>query len=123
MCRSKPWRCGRPEVEGCGMPGWGAIDSGTPPLGRTNLSLMAAGVLFLTRLTATLGWCTMPRRSPKRTPTPSRYVSIKFAAERAGVSTDTIRRMIADGTLAASRFRGQIRIAIEDIDAAMWPIN
>ena len=65
----------------------------------------------------------MPRRSAKRTPNPSRYVSIEFAAERAGVSTDTIRRRIADGTLAAYRFRGQIRIAIEDIDAAMWPIN
>ena len=70
-----------------------------------------------------LGWRAMPRRSAKRTPNPSRYVSIKFAAERADVSTDTIRRMIADGTLAAYRFRGQIRIAIEDIDAAMWPIN
>ncbi|MFI6220135.1 excisionase family DNA-binding protein [Nocardia salmonicida] len=70
-----------------------------------------------------LGWRAMSRRSAKRTPNPSRYVSIKFAAERAGVSTDTIRRMIADGTLAAYRFRGQIRIAIEDIDAAMWPIN
>ncbi|WP_431954485.1 excisionase family DNA-binding protein [Nocardia lijiangensis] len=39
----------------------------------------------------------------------SRYVSIKFAAERASVSKDTIRRMIADGTLPAYRFRGQIR--------------
>ncbi|MEV0855137.1 excisionase family DNA-binding protein [Nocardia fluminea] len=65
----------------------------------------------------------MARRSAKRTANPSRYVSIRFAAERADVSTDTIRRMIADGTLAAYRFRGQIRIAIEDIDAAMWPIN
>ncbi|MFD6394566.1 excisionase family DNA-binding protein [Nocardia sp. NPDC060259] len=65
----------------------------------------------------------MSRRSPKRTPNPSRYVSIKFAAERAGVSTDTIRRMIADATLPAYRFRGQIRIALEDIDAAMRPIN
>ncbi|MFD5179473.1 excisionase family DNA-binding protein [Nocardia sp. NPDC058379] len=65
----------------------------------------------------------MSRRSPKRSSNPSRYVSIKFAAERAGVSTDTIRRMIADGALPAYRFRGQIRIALEDIDAAMRPIN
>ncbi|MFC9665550.1 excisionase family DNA-binding protein [Nocardia sp. NPDC127606] len=70
-----------------------------------------------------VGLACHPRRSAKRTPNPSRYVSVKFAAERAGVSTDTIRRMIADGTLAAYRFRSQIRIAIEDIDAAMWPIN
>lgn len=65
----------------------------------------------------------MSRRRPKRAPNPSRYVSIKFAAERAGVSTDTIRRMIADATLPAYRFRRQIRIALEDIDAAMRPIN
>ncbi|MEU4649562.1 excisionase family DNA-binding protein [Nocardia fluminea] len=65
----------------------------------------------------------MPRRSPKRTPNPSRYVSIKFAAERTGVSTDAIRRIIADGSLPAYRFRGQIRVAIEDIDAAMRPLN
>ncbi|MEV0688209.1 excisionase family DNA-binding protein [Nocardia sp. NPDC050378] len=39
---------------------------------------------------------------------------MKFAAERAGVSRDTIRRIIADGTLAAYRFRGQIRIALEE---------
>ncbi|WP_406231203.1 hypothetical protein [Nocardia sp. NBC_01009] len=29
--------------------------------------------------------------------------------------------MIADGTLPAYRFRGQIRIAIEDLDKAMRP--
>ncbi|MCM6774407.1 excisionase family DNA-binding protein [Nocardia sp. CDC159] len=53
------------------------------------------------------------------TPTPSRYVSINSAAARAGVSKDTIRRMIADGNLPAYRFRGQIRIALEDVDKAM----
>jgi excisionase family DNA binding protein len=54
---------------------------------------------------------------------PSRYVSIKSVADRASVSTDTIRRMIADGQLRAYRFRGQIRIAIEDIDHAMHPVR
>ncbi len=53
----------------------------------------------------------------------SRYVSIKFAAERASVSKDTIRRMIADGNLPAYRFRGQIRIAVEDVDKAMRPLR
>ncbi|MGQ4614999.1 excisionase family DNA-binding protein [Nocardia sp. R7R-8] len=59
----------------------------------------------------------------KPAPVPSRYVSIGFAAHRASVSKDTIRRMIADGTLPAYRFRGQIRIAIEDIDKAMRPLR
>nr|WP_280334275.1 excisionase family DNA-binding protein [Nocardia wallacei] len=54
---------------------------------------------------------------------PSRYVSIGAAAERASVSKDTIRRMIADGSLPAYRFRGQIRIAVEDIDRAMRPLR
>ncbi|WP_369801583.1 excisionase family DNA-binding protein [Nocardia sp. NRRL WC-3656] len=43
------------------------------------------------------------------------------AAQRASVSRDTIRRMIADGQLPAYTFRGQVRIAAEDIDKAMWP--
>ncbi|MFE6921093.1 excisionase family DNA-binding protein [Nocardia sp. NPDC057663] len=64
-----------------------------------------------------------PGVAPKRTSNPSHYVSVRFAAERAGVSVDTVRRMIADGTLPAYRFRGQIRIAVEDVDAAMRPIN
>ncbi|WP_109527671.1 MULTISPECIES: excisionase family DNA-binding protein [Nocardia] len=64
---------------------------------------------------------TGPRKTPP-TPSPSRYVSIGFAAHRASVSKDTIRRMIADGTLPAYRFRGQIRIAIDDIDKAMRPL-
>lgn len=57
---------------------------------------------------------------PKR---PSRYVSITEAARRAGVSPDTIRRMIADGQIPAYRFRGQVRIGFEDIDQAMRPIQ
>ncbi|WP_185757056.1 excisionase family DNA-binding protein [Nocardia bhagyanarayanae] len=50
-------------------------------------------------------------------------MSIEFAAERASVTKDTNRRMIADGTPPAYRFRGQIRIALEDIDAAMRPLR
>ena len=57
------------------------------------------------------------------TRSPSRYMSIKAAAQRAGVSKDTIRRMIADGTLPAYRFRNQIRLAAEDVDKAMRPIR
>jgi excisionase family DNA binding protein len=62
-------------------------------------------------------------RKIQPTSSPSRYVSIGFAAHRASVSKDTIRRMIADGGLPAYRFRGQIRIAIEDIDKAMRPLR
>ncbi|MFC9470973.1 excisionase family DNA-binding protein [Nocardia sp. NPDC056952] len=94
-----------------------------PRLSPSAATTTADTACYTTRAAGLLGRCAVARRSTKRTTNPSRYVSIKFAAERADVSTDTIRRMIADGTLAAYRFRGQIRIAIEDIDAAMWPIN
>ncbi|MEU7138765.1 helix-turn-helix domain-containing protein [Nocardia sp. NPDC046473] len=63
----------------------------------------------------------MRRHEP--TATPGRYVSIGDAADRASVSKDTIRRMIAAGELHAHRFRGQIRIAVEDIDQAMRPVR
>ncbi|WP_156161825.1 excisionase family DNA-binding protein [Nocardia vulneris] len=56
------------------------------------------------------------------TQNPSHYVSIKSASSRASVSPDTIRRMIAVGDLPAYRFRGQVRIAVEDIDKAMRPL-
>lgn len=65
-------------------------------------------------------------RSPQGhfpTGSPQRYISIGAAAEYASVSKDTIRRMIADGTLPAYRFRGQVRIAIEDVENAMRPIQ
>ena len=52
---------------------------------------------------------------------PSRYVSIAEAAQRASVNRDTVRRMIADGQLPAYRFRGHVRIAVEDIDKDARP--
>ncbi|WP_280368360.1 helix-turn-helix domain-containing protein [Nocardia wallacei] len=54
---------------------------------------------------------------------PSRYISIGEAAARTSVSKDTIRRMIAAGELPAYRFRGQVRIAVEDVDKAMRPLR
>ncbi|WP_067865562.1 excisionase family DNA-binding protein [Nocardia shimofusensis] len=62
-------------------------------------------------------------RDTSPTGSPQRYISIGAAAEYASVSKDTIRRMIADGTLPAYRFRGQVRIAIEDVENAMRPIQ
>ncbi|MFF0501616.1 excisionase family DNA-binding protein [Nocardia aobensis] len=59
--------------------------------------------------------------APSSSIPPSHYVSIAEAAQRASVSRDTIRRMIADGQLPAHRFRGQVRSAVEDIDKATRP--
>lgn len=49
-------------------------------------------------------------------------LSIRDAAEAFGVSTDTIRRRIADGTLPAFKVGRVIRIRPEDVDAFMRPI-
>ncbi|WP_405165510.1 excisionase family DNA-binding protein [Nocardia sp. NBC_01499] len=65
----------------------------------------------------------MTRRDHADLGRPSYYLSIPAAAGRACVSRDTIRRMIASGQLKAYRFRGQIRIAIEDFDNAMRPVR
>ncbi|MGV9832896.1 excisionase family DNA-binding protein [Nocardia niigatensis] len=65
----------------------------------------------------------MNRYDDSTRPKPQYYLSIQAAAERASVSTDTVRRMIATGRLRAYRFGGQIRIAIEDFDLAMRPLR
>ncbi|WP_416063476.1 helix-turn-helix domain-containing protein [Rhodococcus indonesiensis] len=66
----------------------------------------------------------MARRTT-RTPftTSSHYVSIADAAERLGVSTDTIRRLISSGELAAYRVRNAIRLKTEDVDATLRRVN
>lgn len=65
----------------------------------------------------------MIRHNDTNKPRPRYYLSIKATADRACVSTDTVRRMIAGGQLRAYRFGGQIRIAIEDFDKAMRPVQ
>ncbi|BEK89516.1 excisionase family DNA-binding protein [Nocardia seriolae] len=65
----------------------------------------------------------MSRHHDTSGPRPKYYLSIQAAADRADVSTDTVRRMIAAGRLRAYRFGGQIRIAIEDFDLAMRPLR
>lgn len=60
-----------------------------------------------------------------------RYVSIQEAAEMLSVSAKTIRRMIARGDLPAyslgkrgpSNAHPNLRIRVEDIDAAMHRVN
>lgn len=50
-------------------------------------------------------------------------VSIAQAAERAGVSRDTIRRRIADGSLPAARLGPRlIRLDPADVDALLRPV-
>jgi excisionase family DNA binding protein len=56
-------------------------------------------------------------------PTPPLYVSLTVAAERLGVSERTIRRRIADGSLAGYRFGPRLlRVCREDLDAQLRPI-
>ena len=59
-----------------------------------------------------------------RDPSRHRYFSILEAAEYLGVTTRTIRQMIADGRLTGYRLGARvIRLRREDIDAAMQPIG
>lgn len=51
------------------------------------------------------------------------YVSIEEAARIAGLSTKTIRRRIADGSIPAFRFGPRsIRIKLADLEAAAKPV-
>ncbi|KEF99972.1 MULTISPECIES: excisionase family DNA-binding protein [Mycobacterium] len=59
----------------------------------------------------------MPGRSNK-------YVSIADAADYLGVTTRTIRQMIADGRLRGYRSGHRlVRLRIDEIDAAMQPFG
>lgn len=59
----------------------------------------------------------------RSTTTPRRHLaSINQAAEYAAVSTKTIRRRIADGTLTGYRFGRVIRIDLDELDDAIRPI-
>ena len=52
-----------------------------------------------------------------------RLARIPDAAEYADVSTKTIRRRIADGTLTGYRFGGRlIRVDLDELDGALRPI-
>lgn len=57
-------------------------------------------------------------------PTRRRYVTINDAAEYLGVTERTIRKMIADRRLTGYRMsRRVIRLDLNEIDAAMRPMN
>lgn len=65
-----------------------------------------------------------PVRSQKTSRAGRAYISINEAAEYLGVTSRTIRSMVADGRLRAYR-SGQrlVRLRIEEIDAAMQPFG
>ncbi|MGB3285314.1 helix-turn-helix domain-containing protein [Mycolicibacter algericus] len=55
---------------------------------------------------------------------PSGYLSIAQSAEYLGVTTRTIRQMIADGRLTGYRSGTRlVRLRYSDIDAAMQPFG
>lgn len=56
----------------------------------------------------------VPFRRPAPLPT---LVPIERASEALGLSTRTLRRRIADGTLAACRINGRLYLRPEDIQA------
>ncbi len=65
----------------------------------------------------------MPARAPKPQPPHRRYESIPQAAERAGVTTRTIRRWIAQGELTAYRAgKRMIRLDADELDNMLKPI-
>ena len=53
----------------------------------------------------------------------SRWIKVHQAVEESRTSKSTIHRMIADGTLAAARFRGTILIDRASFDAAFEPVT
>jgi excisionase family DNA binding protein len=71
-------------------------------------------------------WSRTERRcAPRRDGNPmSDYLTIQTAAERFGVSTKTIRRRIADGTIPAVRIGPQIiRIPAASLDGLGRPLS
>ncbi len=65
----------------------------------------------------------MPARAPKPQPPHRRYESIPQAAERAGVTTRTIRRWIASGELTGYRMgKRMIRLDAGELDNRLTPI-
>lgn len=52
-----------------------------------------------------------------------KYVGLAVAADRWGVSIDTIRRLLSDGKIAGYRLNGRIiRVDLAEVDACFYPI-
>lgn len=54
----------------------------------------------------------------------SQRISLQEAGELLGVSVDTVRRRIADGSLPAERIKGSrlIRVRRDDVEALLRPV-
>lgn len=60
---------------------------------------------------------------PKATTPPARYLRLSTAAERYDISTKTLRRRIADGSLTGHRFgRKVILVDPTELEALLRPI-
>ena len=65
-----------------------------------------------------------PVNGPQREPQMPVWMSLQRAAERCGVSVDTLRRRVRAGDLPASRLgRRLIRVRVDDIDRIWRPIS
>ncbi|AYJ05187.1 DNA binding domain, excisionase family [Mycobacterium avium subsp. avium] len=64
------------------------------------------------------------RRHPENNPPARRWASMKDAAEYLGVSTRTIRQMIADGKFRGYRANARLfRVDLNEVDAALEPFG
>ena len=64
----------------------------------------------------------MPRVSLRDT-RPEPFTSLQAGAETYGVSVDTLRRRVRDGSLPAYRNGRLIRIKVSDLDALFRPVR
>ncbi len=73
----------------------------------------------------------LPKSSPPRSAGPNRaehrgrrYAKLAEAADYLGVTTRTVRQMIADGRLTGYRSGARlVRVDLDEIDAAMQPFG
>jgi excisionase family DNA binding protein len=56
-------------------------------------------------------------------PTAPKYITKKDAADYLGISTVTLDRMTADGSIQAYRLGGRVMFRINDLEKALKPIN
>lgn len=61
---------------------------------------------------------------PTKTLASQRYITISDAADYLGVTTRTVRAMVADGRLVAYRCGPRVvRLRLDEVDAAMVPMG
>lgn len=74
------------------------------------------------------GRCSVPRMpnahhvSTERTAPAPRALSVGVAATMAGVSANTIRRRIADGTIRAVRLGARVLVPVSELERVLSPL-